>query len=168
MVCIFHVVGKKDTGKTGVIERVVKEFKEKGFKVAVIKHSHHKIDLAGKDTDRFRNAGSDYILFQEGNYESILFIPKISSITLLSLLPVDIIVIEGFSNIEIGRKYLIENPRDIEKLTKAIISDASQCQRIKVNLKINGNITEISSDNPMLLLLYNLMKVLGIADVSSS
>lgn len=33
MVCIFHVVGKKDTGKTGVIERVVKEFKEKGFRL---------------------------------------------------------------------------------------------------------------------------------------
>lgn len=168
MVCIFHIIGKKDTGKTGVVERVVKELKEKGFKVAVVKHSHHKIDLAGKDTDRFRSAGSDYILFQEGDYESILFIPKISSITLLSLLPVDIILVEGFSNIEIGRKYLIENPLDIEKVAKAIISDTSQCQRIKVNLKINGNITEISSDKPMLLLLYNLMKILGIADVSSS
>ncbi|WP_338600345.1 molybdopterin-guanine dinucleotide biosynthesis protein B [Sulfolobus tengchongensis] len=168
MACIFHVIGKKDVGKTSVIEKVVKEVKKYGLKVAVIKHSHHKLDLSGKDTDRYRNSGSDYIIFQEGEYESVLFMPNVSSLSLINVLPADVVIIEGFSNIEIGKKYVINSVDEIENLSKQILNDVkNECKKEIRNLKLNGITTAITSDHPLLLTLYNLMTILGLRDVSS-
>ncbi|MEM3351708.1 MAG: molybdopterin-guanine dinucleotide biosynthesis protein B [Saccharolobus sp.] len=168
MVCIFQVVGRKDTGKTSVIEKVLEKIKkERKLKVAVVKHSHHKLDLSGKDTDRYRNMHSDYILFQEGDFESVLFMPYVSSLVLLHLLPVDLIIIEGFSNMEIGKRYYINSVDEADKIAEKIVEDAKECQKVKVNLYVDGKIIEANSDNPLFLTLYNLMSILKVKNVSS-
>ncbi|ACP38214.1 molybdopterin-guanine dinucleotide biosynthesis protein B [Saccharolobus islandicus] len=168
MACIFHIVGKKDTGKTSVIENILREIKKDNFKVAVVKHSHHKLDLAGKDTHRYRNCGSDLILFQEGEEESVLFMPTVFSLTLITLLPVDIILIEGFSNVDIGKKYVINSVNEIEAVSKQLINDIKrECQKTIRALRLDGVKVEVTSDNALLLTLYNLMKVLGVKNVSS-
>jgi molybdopterin-guanine dinucleotide biosynthesis protein B len=54
------VVGAKNSGKTTVIEGLVKYLTRQGLQVATIKHtSHsHRFDKPGKDTYRHREAGS--------------------------------------------------------------------------------------------------------------
>ena len=49
------------TGKTTLIEKIVRNLKAQGFRVAVIKHDAHKfeIDKEGKDSWRFSKAGAD-------------------------------------------------------------------------------------------------------------
>jgi len=84
MGCIIQVVGKKDTGKTSAIERAVKILKEKGYSVAVVKHSHHEIDIQGKDTYRFWEAGSDIVIFNDS--KCVMFYR--CNLNLLYLLPV--------------------------------------------------------------------------------
>ncbi|AAK40977.1 molybdopterin-guanine dinucleotide biosynthesis protein B [Saccharolobus solfataricus] len=168
MACIFHIIGKKDTGKTSVIESVLREIKKDNLKVAVVKHSHHKLDLAGKDTYRYRNSGSDLILFQEGEEESVLFMPSVSSLTLITLLPVDVILVEGFSNVDIGKKYIINNVNEVEAISKQVINDIKkECQKTNRALILDNVKVEVTSDNALLLTLYNLMKVLGVKNVSS-
>ena len=58
---IISIVGKSHSGKTTLLERLIAELKQRGHKVAIVKHSHHADDLdtAAKDTWRFTRAGSE-------------------------------------------------------------------------------------------------------------
>lgn len=60
MIPVIAIVGWSKTGKTTLVERLIDAFTKKGVKVAAVKH-HHKdlsIDIPGKDTYRFKNAGA--------------------------------------------------------------------------------------------------------------
>jgi len=61
---IVSFVGNSGAGKTTLLEKVVRELKARGYRVAVIKHSHHdfQIDHEGKDSWRFAQAGSDCVV----------------------------------------------------------------------------------------------------------
>lgn len=58
---IISIVGKSHSGKTTLLEKLIAELKQRGHKVAIVKHSHHADDLdtASKDTWRFTKAGSE-------------------------------------------------------------------------------------------------------------
>jgi molybdopterin-guanine dinucleotide biosynthesis adapter protein len=58
---IISIVGKSSSGKTTLLEKLIAELKRRGYKVAIVKHSHHKDDLdtAAKDTWRFTQAGTE-------------------------------------------------------------------------------------------------------------
>jgi molybdopterin-guanine dinucleotide biosynthesis protein B len=58
---IAAVVGPGGTGKTSLIEKLIRELKRRGLSVAVIKHCSRgfNLDHQGKDSWRFREAGSD-------------------------------------------------------------------------------------------------------------
>jgi len=58
---IISIVGKSGSGKTTLLESLISELKQRGYKVAIIKHSHHANDLdtSSKDTWRFTRAGSE-------------------------------------------------------------------------------------------------------------
>lgn len=58
---IISIVGKSGSGKTTLLERLIAELKGRGYKVAIVKHSHHANDLDtnAKDTWRFTQAGSE-------------------------------------------------------------------------------------------------------------
>lgn len=60
MIPIVSIVGKSDSGKTTLIEKIVKELSGRGFKIATIKHDAHRFDIdhQGKDSWRHKRAGS--------------------------------------------------------------------------------------------------------------
>ncbi len=43
---IIAVVGTKNTGKTTLVTKIVKELVERGFEVGTIKYSHHSFDMS--------------------------------------------------------------------------------------------------------------------------
>lgn len=57
---IVSVCGVKNSGKTTLLTRLVKELTKRGVKVAVIKHDGHDFicDIEGSDTDRLKKAGA--------------------------------------------------------------------------------------------------------------
>jgi len=63
MVPIVAIVGKSGSGKTVIMEKLITEFKSRGYRVGAVKHSHQTIDLdlPGKDTWRYSRAGSDAV-----------------------------------------------------------------------------------------------------------
>ena len=56
---IWGVTGGKNSGKTGLMERLITEFTARGLTVSSIKHAHHSFDIdhPGRDSYRHRDAG---------------------------------------------------------------------------------------------------------------
>ena len=65
---IFGVTGWKNSGKTGLMERLITEFTARGLSVSSIKHAHHSFDVdhPGKDSHRHRVAGASQTLLASG------------------------------------------------------------------------------------------------------
>ncbi|MBN2179157.1 MAG: molybdopterin-guanine dinucleotide biosynthesis protein B [Deltaproteobacteria bacterium] len=60
MIPIVSVVGKSNSGKTTLIEKMIEKLVEKGYRVATIKHNLHGFDIdhEGKDSWRYKKAGA--------------------------------------------------------------------------------------------------------------
>lgn len=60
MIPIVSFVGKSDSGKTTLIEKVVPELIRRGYRVITVKHDLHgfEIDREGKDSWRHKRAGA--------------------------------------------------------------------------------------------------------------
>ncbi len=53
---ILFIVGRKKTGKTTLIEKLLLRLKEKGYKLGSIKHTSHDHQFDREGTDSFRHA----------------------------------------------------------------------------------------------------------------
>lgn len=64
MKIISFVAASSNSGKTTLIEKVVRILKKRGLRVAVVKHAPKGFDVdhRGKDSWRFREAGADAVL----------------------------------------------------------------------------------------------------------
>ena len=100
---IIGVVGWKDTGKTTLIEKLIKEFNQRNLTVSTIKHSHHNFSLDRRGTDSFRHytAGAkETILASDTKW--IKFSKQISDsktsldYLIKQIIAVDIVIVEGF------------------------------------------------------------------------
>ncbi len=60
---IISIVSKKNCGKTTLLEKLIPELKQRGYRVGTIKHDVHgfNIDHEGKDTFRHKSAGADIV-----------------------------------------------------------------------------------------------------------
>ena len=61
---VISVVGAgSNSGKTTLLEKIIREAKARGWRVATIKHDVHnfEMDQPGKDTWRFAQAGADIV-----------------------------------------------------------------------------------------------------------
>jgi len=100
---IFGVVGYKNTGKTGLMERLVTEITRRGLTVSTIKHAHHNVDVdhEGKDSYRHRTAGASQVLLASRNRWALMTElrgaeePKLEDL-LGRVDPVDLVLIEGY------------------------------------------------------------------------
>ena len=137
---VIAVVGSKKSGKTTTTEKLIKEFAERGYKVAAIKHiseADFTIDTAGKDTWKFANAGATTIISVAAN--EIATIEKITmeNVTLERLLKKckgnNIVVIEGF-------KKFVALENNIQKIVtaKSKMEAANALQTFKPVLAFSG------------------------------
>lgn len=131
---IISIVGKSSSGKTTLLEKLIAELKQRGYKVAIVKHSHHKDDLdtAAKDTWRYTRAGSELSAINSLDHLAIyrrmdqFFDPR--DIATYVSWDFDILLTEGFKGcnypkIEVHRaeqgKELVSDP----KLLLAVVTD---------------------------------------------
>jgi molybdopterin-guanine dinucleotide biosynthesis protein B len=99
---VISLVGKSSSGKTTLMEKLITELKQRGYKVAIVKHSHHADDLdtSKKDTWRFTQAGSELSAINSLDHLAIyrrmdhFFDPQ--EISSFILWDYDIILTEGF------------------------------------------------------------------------
>lgn len=100
---VFGVTGWKNTGKTGLVERLVGHFAAQGLRVSTIKHAHHgvEVDTPGTDSYRHRAAGAGQVLLASAGRWALMTelrgAPEPGLEALLARLdPCDLVLVEGF------------------------------------------------------------------------
>ncbi len=100
---IYGVTGWKNTGKTGLMERLVTEITARGRSVSTVKHAHHAFDVdqPGRDSHRHRVAGAREVMLASGKRWALMHElhdeeePPLAAL-LARLSPVDLVLIEGY------------------------------------------------------------------------
>jgi molybdopterin-guanine dinucleotide biosynthesis protein B len=61
---VYRFIGHSGSGKTTLLERVIAELVDRGLRVAVVKDTHHSVELdePGKDSFRLRAAGAAQVI----------------------------------------------------------------------------------------------------------
>ncbi|WP_282182318.1 bifunctional molybdopterin-guanine dinucleotide biosynthesis adaptor protein MobB/molybdopterin molybdotransferase MoeA [Aliiroseovarius marinus] len=100
---IFGVTGWKNSGKTGLMERLIAHFTAQGLRVSTLKHTHHGVDLEkpGTDTHRHRVAGAQEVVLASSARITTLHElrdtpePRLAQL-IAGLTPCDLVLVEGF------------------------------------------------------------------------
>ena len=98
---IFAFAAYSGTGKTTVIEKIVRELRAKGLRLAVIKHDghHFESDHEGKDSWRFAHAGADITIISSQEKTAYIEQRSLSLRQLIDMVhDVDLILVEGYKN----------------------------------------------------------------------
>ncbi len=100
---LYGVVGWKNSGKTGLMERLVREFTARGLRIATIKHAHHTFDVdhQGTDSARHRAAGAAQVLLASSRRWALMSelgeAPEPPLAALIEKLdPCDLVLVEGY------------------------------------------------------------------------
>jgi molybdopterin-guanine dinucleotide biosynthesis protein B len=103
---VTAIVGRQGSGKTTLIERLIPAIRARGLSVSTIKHTHHhqfELEPPGKDSHRHRIAGaSEVIVASDTGWARIASSARPASLQALltELRPVDLVLVEGFKQLE--------------------------------------------------------------------
>jgi molybdopterin-guanine dinucleotide biosynthesis adapter protein len=109
MSLVISIVGRSNSGKTTLLERLIVELKRRGYTVAAVKHSggDFQLDHPGKDSWRLAEAGSDAVLLASSN--RLAFLQKTThSPTFEDVIDFlgdkfDFVLVEGFKESDIPK-----------------------------------------------------------------
>lgn len=99
---IVSIVGKSNSGKTTLLEKLVRELVRRGYRIATIKHDVHgfQIDREGKDSWRHKQAGARMTIISSPKQIALIEdVQKDHEITELRdryIRGVDLILTEGY------------------------------------------------------------------------
>jgi molybdopterin-guanine dinucleotide biosynthesis protein B len=101
----FGFAGYSNSGKTTLIEALIRIFVARGLRVSLIKHAHHgfDIDRPGKDSFRHREAGASEVMLVCDKRWAIMHElreepePDLAA-QLSHLAPCDLVLIEGYKS----------------------------------------------------------------------
>ena len=115
MIPIISIVGKSDSGKTTLIEKLVPELTRRGYRVATVKHDIHgfEVDREGKDSWRHKQAGAHSVVISSPTKAALIRDVErdmnLEEIREKLIKDVDLIVSEGYKKdvqpkVEVFRK----------------------------------------------------------------
>ena len=97
---IVSIVGRSESGKTTLIEKLIPELKRRGYRIGTIKHTHHavEIDQGGKDSARHRRAGADTVMLASPGSVAMFKSQATDTVEELARFfeDVDLLITEGF------------------------------------------------------------------------
>jgi len=149
------------TGKTTLLSKVIPLLKAKGYRVGIIKHTHHSMDIdkPGKDSYTLREAGASQMVLASRNRTAIV-IEKPEAVSEPSLEEalanlqtnrLDLVLVEGFKTAEflkieihrasLAKPYLYPDDKNII----AIASDHALENNVLENNVLENNAPEPST-----------------------
>lgn len=150
---IVNIVGRSDSGKTGVMVAVISALAERGWRVATVKHHHQgELDTPGKDSWRHARAGavstaligeSQYAVFTKTEGE-----PDFGTVV-EAFADTDIVLVEGFKasdypRIEVVRSERSEGPVTDPASLVAMVTDMPAFAQGKTEVFSFEQLTELA------------------------
>jgi molybdopterin-guanine dinucleotide biosynthesis protein MobB len=157
------------TGKTTLLTAVIPLLRQRGYRVAMIKHAHHQFDIdqPGKDSYELRKAGAEQMLVASSKRWALMVEntddshdPSLQDlVNRLDPAAADIILVEGFKaeafpKIELRRGAL--NSDFIYQLDNNIIAIASD-----ITLDTPENITPLNINDPVQIADFIVATIIG-------
>jgi molybdopterin-guanine dinucleotide biosynthesis protein B len=155
---VFGVTGWKNSGKTTLVEALVRELTRRGWTVATVKHAHHDFDIdrEGTDSYRHRKAGAREVAIVSGRRWALMHElqdedePRLEDV-LARLSPADIVLVEGYKR-EAHRK--IEARRRLAKDTAPLSAGDPHIVAVAADHPVTGETVPV----------FELDDIPGIAD----
>lgn len=115
---VVSFVGRSNTGKTTVIERLIPLLKNAGLRIAVIKHHHRdfEVDKPGKDTYRYKQAGAQTTMLTSPHKLAVIqdvdTEPGLREIIERFVHGVDLVIVEGYKKEKIPKIEVFQRRSD--------------------------------------------------------
>jgi len=131
---VVTVIGRSGSGKTTLLEKVIRELTGRGHRLAAVKHHSHSnfdVDVPGKDSWRFFQAGSQHVVISApeklASYHKLQQEVSLDEI-IQGINGVDLILVEGYKKankptIEVIRSAVSSELIGDPQRTIAIVSD---------------------------------------------
>lgn len=170
MIPVISFIGRHNSGKTTILEKVIRGLKEKGYKIAVIKHhkGDFELDIEGKDTWRLGQAGSDVVVISSPEKTAVIRKSRHE----LTLDQVKEMVSEGM-DIVISEGYKFDNKPKIEvfrsEVSDKILTDEKDLVALVADRKFDIDVPQFSFDDADAIVEFIIEKYLknnSAADVS--
>ncbi len=170
MIPVISFVGSHNCGKTTILEKVIRRLKQKGYKVALIKHhkGDFELDIQGKDTWRLSEAGSDVVAISSPQKTAVIKKPEqeltLDRITEMVCDGMDIVISEGY---KFDNKPKIEVYRS--EVSDRILSDEMDLVALVTDRRFDIDVPQFSFDDADSIVEFIIEKYLpntSSADVS--
>ncbi len=141
---VICIVGRSQSGKTTLIEKLIPILKNKGYRIGTIKHSHHVFDFdkSGKDSWRHKDAGAETVVIASPG--KIAMVKNDHAGTLEGLIgyfdDLDLLITEGYKGARRPKIEVVRSARHQNTLLKdddclvAVVTDAV----LDVNVPVFG------------------------------
>ncbi len=130
---VVAFIGRSNSGKTTLIEKLLPEITKRGYRVGTLKHTHHHIDLGDerKDSNRHKKAGAAMVVVASPSIVSM--VKSWHNPSFMDLLDqftgMDLVIVEGYktkdlTKIEVHYSGTHKEPLNLpEKEIVAVASD---------------------------------------------
>lgn len=108
---VIGIAGFSGSGKTTLVEGLIAGLRQRGLRVSVVKHAHHKFDIdhPGKDTFRHREAGAfEVVVASDKRLALMREFERPAQLTVHQLIAelydgVDWVLVEGFKQSDLQK-----------------------------------------------------------------
>jgi len=141
---VICIVGRSQSGKTTLIEKLIPVLKNKGYRIGTIKHSHHIFDFdkSGKDSWRHKDAGADAVIVASPGKIAMVKNDHLGSLeSLLDYFSdLDLVITEGYKGAHQPKIEVVRAARNDDALLRqdnhlvAVVTDAD----LEIKLPVFG------------------------------
>ncbi|EAC8462457.1 molybdopterin-guanine dinucleotide biosynthesis protein B [Listeria monocytogenes] len=136
MATILQIIGFKNSGKTTLLNALIRASRKENYTVSAIKHDAHdfSVDHAGTDSYSFQESGAAAVVIANSRQYAVIEQTGIDLKTAIQKLPEsDIILIEGYKEGPFPKIILIREQAEIKLLknSKAVYKIATHNPALK-------------------------------------
>ncbi len=121
---VFSIAGYHRTGKTIVVVNLIKELKNRGYKVVSIKDIHNKdftMEKEGSNSWKHWQASDDVVITRGLNETYQIWHRKLSLNEMLEHLSADFVVVEGMKSAPLPKIICAENKEQLDELVDGTV-----------------------------------------------
>ena len=144
-------VARSGTGKTTLVEAVIREMRARGYRIGALKHDAHQfeIDRPGKDSARFTEAGAEVMVLVSDNTVAMVQKPdrppKPDKLLQMWFSEMDLVLVEGYKTSDLpkiavhraalGKPLLCRGEKNDPHLL-AVASDSSAAMPVELDVPV--------------------------------